>query len=206
MWHPPSISPCALCPTWVLDRRAADRVELEEAAEVSREQDGLLEEDGALGDHQIAIGAPQPVLSVADPAILLGVEPGAVEVEVREHLIFVVLERGDHDVGDQPAGARRRILGPCIAGAQPGYPGSERAIIVVEQGDLARRGELTIQILAGFGPTDGHPVADVLREEGEPRLILPRVEKMRLTIVELFHLLLKQQILHRIPTYRRGFR
>src|SRR5215471_10196699 len=76
----------------------------EEVRQVARQQHGLLEVDGALDDLERRPDAAEAVVAGPDPGVLLGPQPGAVEVEVRAHLQLGPVVADDADVGHQMAG------------------------------------------------------------------------------------------------------
>src|SRR6516162_3786897 len=97
---------------------------LKEIAEVAREEHRLFEKDLPVCDTKRVAVSQQHVLAAADPAVLLRVEPGAVDVKVRGDAEPVVAFVEDLHVGDQVPSARRRIFGPGISRLQ--FPDANR--------------------------------------------------------------------------------
>ena len=111
---------------------------------------------------------------------------------------LAVLHLEKPHVRHEVAGARRWILRPCRVRLQLLHPHPEIGPVVVEIGHAVGLGVFEMQVLDGDGPSNRHPVMDVVGDQSQPVAEAPIVEQCRLVVEELFDLVLQSHPLREV--------
>src|SRR3984893_17217340 len=170
----------------------------EENTHVLGRQYVLVQHQLAAGDLPGAVDAPQYILAGADKEVLFGFGAAAVDDEIRINLqLGIRVARLDLDMGDQVAGARRRVFCPRHAGVETGDAAGERLFGFVEDREFVLHRLVVLDIAVGVEDRDrlarfriavaaaGHPVADIVGEQRDPLVKPPIVQQACLPVEEL---------------------
>src|SRR5260370_32877615 len=93
-------------------------------------------------------------------------------------------ERRHLEIADQVTGARGWILGPGHAGVEAGHPHLEVPLVLLEDRQVAERGQLAVGLPARDVLAAGAGRKGAVAEERQGRLAAPRVSESRLAEVE----------------------